>query len=275
MSLRGPRDYATRMLLTPPASPAPEPMRLALVVVAAALGGGINAIAGGGTLLTFPALVALGIPAIVANATSTVALWPGAVSSMLGYRAELKGSREWVIRLAAPSIIGGLVGAWLLLRTPAKRFDTIVPWLVFGATLLFVIQRPAMRWIRGHSHHEREEPPTLGVLLFYVGIGIYGGYFGAGIGILMLAALGLIGLTDMHEMNGLKNLLALCINGIAMIWFAISGAVLWKDGAIMAVAAIAGGYLGARIAHRLGRRFVRNFVVIIGLTMTLALFVKA
>src|SRR5918993_4347618 len=121
-----------------------DAIRLLLVVLAAAVGGAINSIAGGGTLVTFPALIGLGVPAIVANATSTVALWPGAVGSIFGYRNELAGARDWAIRFAVPSLLGGLVGALLLLRTPGERFDAIVPWLVLGATLLFVIQRPLM-----------------------------------------------------------------------------------------------------------------------------------
>src|SRR5687768_8227735 len=191
-----------------------DAIRLLLVVIAAALGGAINAIAGGGTLVTFPALVGLGVPAIVANATSTVALWPGALGSMYGYRHELAGVRTWAVRFAAPSLIGGLVGALLLLRTPGERFDQIVPWLVLGATLLFVVQRPLMasmrRRIRPEATSRRPEerpshesrvtsaendpatrPPSAGLLLFQFGIAVYGGYFGAGIGILMLAALGL------------------------------------------------------------------------------------
>ena len=125
--------------------------RLLLVMIAAAVGGAINAIAGGGTLVTFPALVGLGVPAIVANATSTVALWPGALGSLFGYRDELAGARSWAIRFAVPSVAGGLLGALLLLRTPAERFDQVVPWLVLGATVLFLVQRPLMTALRSRS----------------------------------------------------------------------------------------------------------------------------
>ncbi|HEX6911230.1 MAG TPA: sulfite exporter TauE/SafE family protein, partial [Longimicrobium sp.] len=165
------------------------------VFVAATLGGGINAIAGGGTLLTFPALVGLGVPALTANATSTVALWPGALGSMWGYRGELRGARAWVLRLTLPSVAGGALGAWLLLRTPPERFARIVPFLVLGATLLFLAQGPLMRRLRerggaGESTSAPEGDPAVAPGLFVVaqfGIGVYGGYFGAGIGILMLA----------------------------------------------------------------------------------------
>src|SRR5688572_22895224 len=211
-----------------------DALRLLLVVLAAVIGGAINSIAGGGTLVTFPALVGLGVPAIVANATSTVALWPGAVGSMFGYRNELAGARAWAVRFAVPSLLGGLVGALLLLRTPAERFDAIVPWLVLGATLLFLIQRPLMaaikQRIRTETSGQRPEqrpshepevtshldpatrPPTAGLSVFQFGIAVYGGYFGAGIGILMLAALGFMGFTNVHRMNGLKNWGGLCIN---------------------------------------------------------------
>src|SRR5690606_33898929 len=175
--------------------------RLALIVVAAAAGGAVNSIAGGGTLLTFPALIGLGVPALTANATSTVALWPGAVGSMLGYLGELRGARAWAIRFAIPSLAGGLAGALLLLVTPAERFDALVPWLVLGATGLFLVQRPAMGWLREHAPSRRSgdlghaspdpalAPPSATALAYQFAVGVYGGYFGAGIGILMLAAL--------------------------------------------------------------------------------------
>jgi uncharacterized membrane protein YfcA len=202
--------------------------RLIWVVLAAAIGGAIIAIAGGGTLVTFPALVGLGIPAIVANATSTVALWPGAVGSMYGYRDELAGARNWAIRFAVPSVLGGLAGAFLLLRTPAERFDQVVPWLVLGATLLFLVQRPLMAALRRRAGGKAAvaddpatRPPGTGLLLFQFGVAVYGGYFGAGIGILMLAALGFMGFTNIHRMNGLKNWGGLCMNVVAASTFAI------------------------------------------------------
>ena len=201
--------------------------RLALIVAAAAAGGAVNSIAGGGTLLTFPALIGLGIPAITANATSTVALWPGAVGSMMGYMGELQGARAWAIRFAIPSLAGGLLGALLLLVTPPDRFDALVPWLVLGATVLFLAQRPAMRWLRNRrprdaadaSDDPAQRPPSAAVLVYQFGVAIYGGYFGAGIGILMLAALGFMGFTNIHRMNGLKNWGGLCTNFMAAVTF--------------------------------------------------------
>lgn len=263
----GPRNLRSRAKSDYlPAVPAPIPdisaTRLALVALTTLVASVINAIAGGGTLLTFPALVGLGIPPLVANATSTVALWPGALASMWGYRRELVGAREWARRFAIPSVAGGLVGAWLLLRTPAERFDAIVPWLIFGATALFMVQGPMMRRLqrRDVPHH-----PTATLLAFQFGVAIYGGYFGAGVGILMLAALGFMGLTNIHRMNGLKNWGGFCMNVVAAGMFAASGMVNWPVALTMAVFALAGGYLGSRLAQRVGQAWVRRGIVAVGL----------
>src|SRR5947208_5233397 len=247
-----------------------------VILIAAFAAGAINAIAGGGTLLSFPALVWIGRNPIMANATNSVALWPGSLSAMFGFRHDLARVRRWLLLLTIPSVAGGALGAVLLLHTSEKTFARLVPFLILGATLLLAAQELISRKLNLIAKaHER---PTAGwlvfVFTFQLLVGLYGGYFGAGMGILMLAALGLIGLTDLHEMNGLKNLLAVCINGIAAIYFAISGAVLWVDAVVMAIAAIAGGFLGAKLAKRLGRGFVRGAVVAIGLTMTIALFLK-
>ena len=256
-----------------------DAIRLLLVVMAAAIGGAINAIAGGGTLVTFPALVGLGVPAIVANATSTVALWPGAIASMYGYRHELAGVRSWAVRFAIPSLLGGLVGALLLLRTPGDRFDQIVPWLVLGATLLFLVQRPimaALRTRRGESADidPATQSPSALLLLFQFGIAVYGGYFGAGIGILMLAALGFMGFTNIHRMNGLKNWGGLCINVTAAVTFALMGLVDWPVAIAMAAGAMLGGYAGSKLAQRVSRESVRMVVVLIGFVASFWLFLQ-
>lgn len=255
--------------------------QLLLVVVAALVGGVMNSIAGGGTLLTFPALVALGIPPINANATSTVALWPGALGSMWGYRRELTGSRLWALGFAAPSLLGGAVGAWLLLRTPPDRFSAVVPWLVLGATFLFMLQRPLVRWIAQRRERAAGGPsdadltanrPPMTILWYQFAVAVYGGYFGAGVGILMLAALGFMGLRNIHRMNGLKNWGGLCMNAVAAAMFAFSGLVSWSVALAMAVGAIAGGYLGSRTAQRVPQDLVRGAVVAIGLVSGLLLF---
>src|SRR5260221_4041308 len=251
-------------------------MDILLLIVAAFVAGGVNSIAGGGTLLSFPALLWIGRPPIIANATNTVALWPGSLAGVFGFRKELGKVQRWLLLLFIPSLLGGGLGAWLLLRTSEKTFVRIVPLLILVATLLLAAQEVISRRLGLIARaHER---PTAGwvtfVFTFQFAVGIYGGYFGAGMGILMLAALGFIGLTDLHQMNGLKNLMAICINGVAAIYFAVTGSVRWSDGLIMAVASIIGGYMGARLAQRLGPEFVRAAVVVIGLVMTVALFFK-
>src|SRR5256712_3810077 len=247
-----------------------------IVLAAAFLAGLVNSIAGGGTLLSFPALVWVGRNPVLANATNSVALWPGSLAGMIGFRHDLARVRRWLLLLTIPSLIGAAAGAILLLRTSERTFERLVPFLILGATLLLAFQEAISSRLNSvaREHQNPTRAWVIFVFTFQLLVGLYGGYFGAGMGILMLAALGLIGLTDVHQMNGLKNLLAICINGIAAIYFAFLGAVLWHDAAIMAVAAIAGGFAGAKLAHKLGRQFVRGAVVVIGLTMTIALFLK-
>src|SRR5262249_18368459 len=213
----------------------------------------------------------IGRDPILANATNAVALWPGSFSAMVGFRREMKDLRRWLLLLTIPSLLGGALGAILLLRTSTKTFTHLVPFLILGATLLLAAQELITRRL---AHVAQGHRWIAFAFVFQFFVGIYGGYFGAGMGILMLAALGLIGLTDLHQMNGLKNLLAICINGVAAIYFALSGPRLWRDPIILAVAAIAGGYAGARVARRLGRTFVRGAVVFIGIAMTIALWLR-
>lgn len=255
------------------------PYFLPLVGLAAAIGAMMNAVAGGGTLVTFPALVALGVPPITANATSTVALWPGTMLSMWGYRRELAGARRWATAFAVPSFAGGVVGALLLLQTPEKRFAALVPWLILGATALFILQRPLMRVLAERGGLRREIagadghllPPSAAFLIYQFGVSIYGGYFGAGAGILMLAALGLMGLTNIHQMNGLKNWGGGVMNLVAVAVFAISGIVNWRIALVMAVGAGAGGIAGSLLAQRVGQVWVRRAIVTIGLGSGLAM----
>jgi uncharacterized membrane protein YfcA len=244
------------------------PIELILAALAAAAGGAINAIAGGGTLVTFPAIVALGVPPLVANATNTVSLWPGSLGSVWGYRQHLGNLRPWLVRFTIPSLIGGAAGGWLLLATGEQRFAQIVPWLVLAATLLFMAQGPVQRWAHGHQAPVPPEVPPPGVLAWQFGVAVYGGYFGAGMGILMLAAIGFMGHTDIHRMNGLKNWSGTCINAVAAMVFVASGVVNWPLAGAMIVGAIVGGYGGARLAQRVGREAVRKAVVAIGIAAT-------
>ncbi len=237
----------------------------------------MNSIAGGGTLLTFPALVALGVPPIVANATSTIALWPGSLASFWAYRGAIVTIRPWWLHWAVPSLLGGITGAFLLLYTPEKNFSALVPWLIWGATALFLLQKPLLRWIVGHTEAavdvERKQPPRR-YLAYQFGVAVYGGYFGAGAGILMLAAFEMMGLRNIHTMNGLKNWCGLNINAIAVAVFVVSGIIIWPVALTMAVGAMIGGAMGARLAQRVDQKWVRRAVVAIGLGSGIAMFLK-
>lgn len=246
---------------------------LLLAGLAAALGGAINAIAGGGTLVTFPAIVALGVPPLIANATNTVSLWPGSLGSFWGYRSHVSGIRPWLVGFTLPSLLGGAVGAGLLLATGEERFSRMVPFLVLAATLLFMAQGVIQRWLHGHHVPEPPATPPLSILAWQFAVGVYGGYFGAGIGILMLAAISFMGHTDIHRMNGLKNWGGACMNAVAAAIFALSGVVDWPLAGAMTVGSILGGYGGARLAQRVGREVVRKAVVAIGLAASLWLLV--
>ncbi len=245
---------------------------------AGAAAGAINSLAGGGTLVSFPALLWLGRAPIVANATNTLALCPGALAAMVAFRRDLGAIKGWMLLVVPPSLGGGLIGAILLLRTPERVFEALVPWLILFATVLFAAQGPITMGIRRLRRqpdapvHDGPRPEAWRwVVLFEFAVAIYGGYFGAGIGIMTLAALGLVGFTDIHHMVGLRNFAALCINGIASVYFVAKGAVLWPDAGVMIVGQIVGGYGGGRIAQRLGRHFMRRAVVVIGIAMALSL----
>jgi len=239
-----------------------------ILFASAFIAGMINSIAGGGTLLTFPALIWLGLDAKAANATSTVALWPGLMGGLWGYRREMEENRSLLVPLGLTSLIGGAVGAGLLIWTPSETFARLVPFLIFFATILFMAQEPISRLMRlTTTPDDPHRGWWTGAILFQFCAAIYGGYFGAGNGILMLSALGLLGISDIHRANGLKNFLGLTLNSAAVAAFAVSGLVRWPHALLMAAGAIMGGYYGAEIARRLGRKFVRRAVVAIGLTI--------
>ncbi|HET9796027.1 MAG TPA: sulfite exporter TauE/SafE family protein [Thermoanaerobaculia bacterium] len=246
-----------------------------LVLVASSLGAGVmNAMAGGGTILTYPTLLFLGESAIVANATSTIALWPGAAASMWGYRRDVATHREWLKTLLVPSLLGGAVGSILLLRTPEKAFERLAPFLILFATVLFLAQGAVSRSSAARSAQPRSAARLAAALLFQFAVAVYGGYFGAGIGILMLATLGFLGLSDIHAMNGLKNFFGMCINAVAAAYFILRGAVEWRAALVMIGGAIAGGYGGARFARRIGKAKSRAAVAVIGFGIAILLFVR-
>ena len=252
---------------------------MALVLFTAAFCAGVvNSIAGGGTLLTFPALLSAGIPAVTANATSTVALVPASISAFWGYRHEIKGEGRLLAAMALPSVIGGVIGALTADRVGDATFAKLAPLLVLGATVLFMAQDPIRRWSRRFATpgqgDRRGVRHLIAVSSFQFLVALYGGFFGAGIGILMLAALALLGLTDIHRMNALKNLAAVCINGLAAITFAFAGRVNWTIGLMMMAGGILGGFAGAGMAKRLGQIVVRRMVVAIGLIISAVLTVR-
>jgi len=249
--------------------------RAAVAFAAAFLAGAINSVAGGGTLVSFPALIWLGLDSVTANATSTVAIWPGSVGSAWGYRRELVSAEPRFRWLIVPSLTGGLAGAILLRSTPPSTFDRRVPYLILFATLLFMAQESVQRLLKTADPRSRRSRKWFaGAVLFQLAVGVYGGYFGAGIGILMLAALSILGLTDIHEMNSLKVVFGGSLNGVAALYFMYAHMVYWPDVVIMAVAAIAGGWGGAGLARRLGRTAVRRIVIAIGFSMAVSLFLK-
>lgn len=249
----------------------------------AALGGGINALAGGGTLLTFPALVAAltahsamhsavvltnDAAKVLANGTSTVALFPASMAALWGYRREFAAYSSWSKRLIPPSLVGGTLGAYLLTELPERIFADLVPWLILVAASLFALQPViAKRLGIGKPQETPHGTTVLGVTLFQFLVGIYGGYFGAGIGILMLSALAMMGLSDIHAMNGLKSLLGSCINGAAVVWFVVQGNVQWQLAGMMCIAGCLGAFLAAHYGRRLPRTWVRGFVICIGFTL--------
>lgn len=250
---------------------------LLLLFFSAFLGGTLNSVAGGGSFFAFPALIFAAVPPIQANATTTVALWPGSLASTGAYRRELK-ELQWGLLavLIGTSLIGGVLGAILLLKTEQATFVRLLPYLLLIATLLFAFSGPITsrlhrRWI---GKARLSWSTLMGISLVQLIIAIYGGYFGGGIGILMLAALALVGMENIHSMNALKTLLASCINGVAVITFIIAGAVVWPAALLMIVGAVIGGYGGAYYARKIDPRWVRLFVVIVGFSMTVYFFIK-
>jgi len=238
----------------------------------AALGAGLmNSIAGGGSFLTFPALVFTGVPSIAANATSTFALLPGVLASAWAYRHELRSLEEIALKPALiVSIAGGIVGALLLLFTSQKTFDAIIPWLLAAATATFAVGPRVMRIFKRQSWMS---PNTLIAFQFFVGI--YGGYFGGAVGIIMLAVWSLAGLRNIHAMNGGRTLLGGMMNTAAVVCFIVAGKVWWPQALVMVMAAIAGGYTGARFARGVNPAVLRGIIIAVSVVVTAVFFARA
>jgi len=281
-----------------------------LLLIAAILAGALNAVAGGGTMFTFPVLMMTGVPAIVANATSKVGIWPGAAASVFAYRKELREYARYLPLLAPISLVGGWLGAELLLVTPQERFEFLVPWLLLLATVLFAFGRQirfrlarffcacsglltsAMRAAFAGSWQARStdrascsplsqspEPETWSLkpkilpTLFHLATSVYGGFFGAGIGILMLSMMEMLGLKNIHGMNGLKTVLGATMHTSAVLAFIVGGGVLWPQACVLVAGSIFGGYFGARLALKMPQHYVRWFVIGVGLSTSVYFFI--
>jgi uncharacterized membrane protein YfcA len=247
-----------------------------LLFVAAVVAGAINSVAGGGSFVSFPSLLFIGIPPVNANATNTVALWPGQVASIGAYRAELE-KLPWrnVTPLLITGILGGILGAWVLLKTPQKTFMSLVPWLMLTATLIFMFSGKITQWVRRRTaeHHTTEFATGRGIFI-QVFIAFYIGYFGAGAGILILAMLALLGMDQIHTMNALKALLTTVSNGVAMLLFVVSHAVYWPETILMVIGSILGGYFGAHFAQKTKPENVRRIVIGIGFVLSAYFFAQ-
>lgn len=243
-----------------------------LLFLASAVASALNAVAGGGSFISFPALLFTGVPPVPANATNTLALWFGSAASGGAYRSRLNISRRVMIPLVVTGVIGGFLGALLLIKTPASTFLRVLPWLLLGATLLFTFGKHLTRRISVRVSHDASTQALVGASIFELLVAIYGGYFGGGIGIMNLAMFAAMGMTDVHEMNALKTVVVSIINGVAMVTFIVTGAILWPQAIVMSVGAILGGYLGAHYAMKAPQHWIRIIVIVVGFSMTAYFF---
>jgi uncharacterized membrane protein YfcA len=246
-----------------------------ILFLAALLAGAMNSVAGGGSFVSFPMLLFIGIPPINANATNTVALWPGQPASVWAYRHEFRSlPRRVLVPLTITGILGGVLGAWVLLKTPPKTFMILVPWLLLLATLIFMMSGRISRWVQQRAEHgEHHEFATGRGIFLQMFIAFYLGYFGAGGGILLLAVLALLGMDHIHTMNALKAWLTTVSNGVATILFILTPHVVyWPQAILMIIGAIAGGYFGAFFARKTKPEYVRAIVIVIGFVLTAYFF---
>ena len=245
------------------------------LAAAAMTAGAMNAVAGGGTLVTFPTLILLGTGSEMANATSTLALVAGTAGSMFGYREHAKPILSWLARFWLVSVMGGFIGAVLLTNTSDAFFAKMVPFLILFATVLFMAQDAFRRFGRKKAEEKTTGPRAIwGAMAFQFAVAVYGGFFGAGIGILMLASLGFLGMTNIHEMNALKTVLGSLINLVATLWFIRAGLIDWTKAGIMTAGALVGYYLAAHYAQRIPQARVRQLITAIGFGISAVMFYK-
>lgn len=243
--------------------------QIALVAAAAFCAGAMNSVAGGGTFFSFPALLAVGVPPVVANASNSVALWPASLSGAWAYRRELARYKRYLIPMGIVSFAGGIVGGLLLLTTRDATFSRLIPWLLLFATVLFAFSGRMSIRLRGTAPGN-----SAAALAGQAAVSVYGGFFGAGMGILMLASLAIAGHDDVHEINAIKNLLAAIIYSVTVLTFVMAGAIDWPYTMIMLVTATLGGYLGAGFARKIPALWLRRFIIAIGSVLTIFYFYK-
>lgn len=261
-----------------------------LIAVGALAAGAANSLAGGGSFFSFPALLAVGVPSVMANASNSVAMWPGSVAGAWAYRHELGGFKRWVLPMGLASLLGGAAGGLLLLVTGDAQFGRLIPWLLAFATLLFAFSPQLSQWVKrwrpappnnrkdqdeGKPHdtaqHPRGSPWAWAAQLL---VSVYGGFFGAGMGILMMASLAIGGLTNVQHINALKNLFSVAVYSVTMLTFVLAGSVSWPHTSVMLVTATLGGYLGARLARRMQGPWLRRVVIAVGVALTAYYFMQ-
>ena len=247
------------------------PLEIAAIVGAGLAAGTINTIVGSGSLITFPTLLALGYAPVVANVSNTVGLVPGSLSGAIGYRRELAGQGARVLRLGIAAVLGGVTGAILLLILPATAFERIVPFLILGAVVLVALQ-PRLAAAMA-SRHVDGQPPTAPLFVTVYLTGIYGGYFGAAQGVILMALLGIFLPDDLQRLNGLKNVLAFVVNGVAAILFVLIAPVAWPAALLLAIGSITGGQLGALVGRRLPPAGLRIVIMVVGTLVGLKLLI--
>lgn len=250
-----------------------------ILFCAGVIAGTLNAVAGGGSFISFPLMLFIGVPPVEANASNTVALWPGLASSVASYSRHLKVPRRLLAPLLVTSVLGGFAGAVLLVKTPQRTFLHLIPWLLLGATVLFMFGnrlRAMVGKADGTSAMEKTSWRAIAMAcLLQLAVGTYGGYFGAGIGFVMLAMMTLLGMREIHVMNALRITLAAVINAVAVVTFIVTGAVFWGQCLVMMAGALSGGWFGAQYAQEAHPRKVRWFIIALGLGLSAYFFVKA
>jgi len=255
-----------------------HPKQAILLFFTGVIAGVLNAVAGGGSFLSFPMMLFVGVPPVEANATNTVALWPGLAMSVASYRRHMKVPRRLLLSLLITSVLGGFLGALLLIMTPQRTFLHLIPWLLLGATILFIFGNRLRTMLGGaDSAHLAKEISWVAIFLaclLQLAVATYGGYFGAGMGFVMLGMMTLLGLRDIHVMNAFRILLGAVINGVAVLTFILSGAVFWGHCLVMMAGALSGGWFGAQYAQKADPRKVRWFIIALGLGLSAYFFIK-